>query len=48
MHEEALKATLELYQITLEEYLLGASVSDKDFYMRYPRLPVKVYKPHVP
>jgi hypothetical protein len=35
MHEEALKATLELYQITLEEYLLGESVRDEDFYKRY-------------
>jgi hypothetical protein len=37
MHEEALKATLKFYKITLEEYLLGASVSDEDFYKTYLR-----------
>jgi len=34
MNEE-LKSTLDQYGITLEEYLLGCSVSDEEFYSTY-------------
>ena len=34
MNEE-LKSTLDQYGITLEEYLLGCSVSDDEFYKVY-------------
>jgi len=36
MNEE-MQRTLDQYGITLEEYLLGCSVSDDEFYSRYGR-----------